>query len=165
MYFTVHPKAPIFVVSKVVVQNQNSHDHLSDPPKYHITLTSENPNGGLGIIYQDGGSSKLSFKKQEIAAGKPPSLYQDNNEIRAIRFDLAGLDDVVLPHAILKSMKDNKPSKKSSVSLSLSVNAQVKTKVGLITSWNMNMAITCNFKVSSLAKNIRVLSQECQTKL
>ncbi|OVA07619.1 hypothetical protein BVC80_8349g1 [Macleaya cordata] len=166
IYFSINPKSPTFVVSKVIVQNQNSHNHLSDPPQYHITLSSENPNEGMGIIYQDGGSSKLSFKQKEIATGKPPSLYQGNKDIKAIRFDLTGLN-VVLPHEIIKSMKGggNNASKKASVSLSLSVNVPVKMKIAFIKSWNMNMAITCNFRVSSLAKDIHVLSEDCHTKL
>ncbi|XP_026395842.1 NDR1/HIN1-like protein 13 [Papaver somniferum] len=142
IYFTVRPQEPIYLVDKVVVQNQDSSPHR---PQYHITLRSRNPNERMGISYQDGGSATLSYKQSQIAKGNPPSLYQDNKETKNIRIDLKSLH-IVLPHEVLKSMKETTPKANARIALMLRVNVPMTMKIAFIRSWDLNMEITCNFR-------------------
>jgi hypothetical protein len=50
------------------------------------------------------------------------------------------------------------------VTFSLLINVQAQMKMGLLHSGSMKYNISCQITVDTLAKNTRVVSQQCQTK-
>ncbi|TKY60294.1 hypothetical protein E2542_SST17390 [Spatholobus suberectus] len=72
LFFVFKPKAPGFTVSHVAVRgNKNS--------EYEVSLRVKNPNGRLGIGYENGDVSLL-FRETKAATGKFPTLKQRRDE-------------------------------------------------------------------------------------
>ncbi|OVA14612.1 hypothetical protein BVC80_1815g6 [Macleaya cordata] len=154
--YMVQPNSPTFFIEHFVLSNMN--DHLRNHfPKYDIVLKTKNPDSGIGIDYSSGGSASLSFKQQKMATGNPQVLDQGVKETKGFRLVLVG-PNAVLPSEVQKSIKD-----RASISLFLSINVPVKMKIGVLKTWTIDMDISCNLKVNTLAKNTKILSQECHT--
>ncbi|KAK9272446.1 hypothetical protein L1049_002819 [Liquidambar formosana] len=161
-YLYLSPKNPEFSIAGVVVKNRQSSSRQHSQPRYEISLKAKNPNKRMGVYYQGGGGASLAFKKQKIATGKFPALHQEAEHSSTVKVVLTG-SDAALPLEIEKSMKDEKS--KVPVSLALTMNVPVKMIIWMMKTWSMDMAVSCNFRVSTLAKGTRVLSQQCQTQV
>ncbi|KAK9110670.1 hypothetical protein Sjap_018730 [Stephania japonica] len=149
---TLKPKNPTFHIEHFHVKNSSSSSshRFGDMVEYDIGMRSENPNVVWGVDYQDGGRALLSFHKKEIAKGKPSAFSQGSKNSVAFRLVLNGslrsLENSLTPNAILK----------------LSATLPGRLKFVLLKAWSMNMSISCNLKVNSLAEGAKMLSQVCQ---
>lgn len=158
-YIVLKPNDPNFNIEHVVVKNpasNNSH------PDYTITLKAENPNGISSISYEKGGDASLSFKEHKLATGNYPTFNQAYKNSKVFDIVLHG-SKTALPKEIDESLK----SKKSNVHISLSLsmnNVQIKFVIAEMTIATKKIDVSCNLTVDSLAKETRVLSQECNTK-
>ncbi|XP_010269329.1 PREDICTED: uncharacterized protein LOC104606021 [Nelumbo nucifera] len=159
-YAIVQPRSPKFYVHRVSVKKPGSqhgdarsrrhHRHHHQFPQYVITLKAENPNKRMDIFYLKGGHATLSFRKSQIATGKPPTFYLRTKNSTTFRLVLTG-SDVVLPYEIKKNMNDHeskkekrkkkKNKKQSGIELSLSINLPKKKEIGLLQSWTTNEAV------------------------
>lgn len=156
-YLLMKPNPPTIHINKI----STSH-HSSSTPKYHIVLKLKNVNSRMDLSYENGGSAILSQKGHKIAKGKPPSFYQNSNNSTNLQLLLRG-SSKKLPNDIKKSM-EGKGSKKSKVSLSLSISIPLKV-VGAIWTRGMNLDAECDLTVNTLAKGTRVTSQSCHGKI
>ncbi|XP_042517657.1 NDR1/HIN1-like protein 13 [Macadamia integrifolia] len=156
-YFIVQPKKVNFSIQSLLTGNSHKN------PEFDVTLKAENPNGQMGVNCLKGGDASLSFKQNKISTGNPPAFSTEAKTSTRVRLVLSGLKGK-LPSQLQKSMQ-GKGKKKESIALSLLVNIPVKMEIGVLTSWSMNMAVTCDLTVNTLAKGTRVLSQKCQTKI
>lgn len=115
----------------------------------------------MGISYKEGGDVSLSLRRREIASGAYPTFYQAHDNSKEFGISLkASKGD--LPKEVDKSMTNKK--KKVNVTFSLAIHIQARMKMGLLRSGTMKYEVTCRVKVDTLAKNTRVLSQQCETK-
>ncbi|PSR88092.1 Methyltransferase PMT10 [Actinidia chinensis var. chinensis] len=164
MFFS--PKAPEFSITKVLLITtpppQTSHkEHETPPtPTYEISLKADNPNGRMGVSYENGGETSLSFEHKKIAGGKYTSLYQEAKESDIVHLTLDSSDGT-LPSQVEKNMEETKTN--TPVALSLTINVPIKLK-GMV-SWSKDMKVICDFKVSTLASGTHLSSQNCETKV
>ncbi|KAK9134303.1 hypothetical protein Syun_013633 [Stephania yunnanensis] len=149
---TLKPKNPTFRIEHFHLKNSSSSSshHLGSMVEYDISMRSENPNVVWGVDYQDGGSALLSYHKKEIARGKPLAFSQGSKNTVTFRLVLDG------------SLRSAEHSLTSNAILKLSLTLPGRLKFVLLKAWSMNMSISCNLKVNSLAKGAKMLSQACQ---
>ncbi|KAF1865402.1 hypothetical protein Lal_00004776 [Lupinus albus] len=151
----LNPKNPRFSVQRFQLKNS------STQPLYNITLKVNNPNSKVGINYKQGEDVSLSLKQNEIASGTYPSFYQSHDNSKEFRLALkASKGD--LPMQVDKSMMNKK--KKVNVTFTLTIKIHAQMKMGSLRSGTITYEVTCQVKVDTLAKNTRVLSQQCETK-
>ncbi|KAK7282801.1 hypothetical protein RIF29_11867 [Crotalaria pallida] len=148
------PRSPIFSVQHFQLKN-------SSHPIYNITLKVKNPNPKVGIDYKEGGDVSLSLKKKEIASGDYPSFYQAHDDSKEFRLALKASKGT-LPKEVDESMTSMKKKVHLTFKLTIQVPTQMNTWV--LQSGTIIYDVTCQVKVDTLAKNTRVLSQECETK-
>ncbi|CAL0327378.1 unnamed protein product [Lupinus luteus] len=148
------PKSPRFSVQCFQLKN-------STQPLYNITLKVNNPNSKVGINYKQGGDVSLSLKQREIASGTYPSFYQAHDNSREFRLALKASKGK-LPMQVDKSMMNKK--KKVNVTCTLTIKIHAQMKMLSLHSGTIKYEVTCQVKVDTLAKNTRVLSQQCETK-
>lgn len=149
------PKDPRFSIQRF---------HLESKPhlQYNINLQVHNPNSKVGILYKEGGDVSLSLRRQKIASGAYPTFYQAHQNSTMLGVTLKG-STVELPKEVEESMTNGKS--KVHVTFSLTMHVQTQMKMGLLHSGTMKYDVTCHVTVDTLAKNTRVLSQQCETKL
>ncbi|CAL0305552.1 unnamed protein product [Lupinus luteus] len=148
------PKNPKFSIQRFQLKN-------STHPLYNIILKVNNPNSKVGINYKEGGDVSLSLKQREIASGAYPSFYEAHDSSKEIRLALKA-SKYDLPKEVNKSMKNKK--KKVNVTFTLTMKLHAQMKMWSLRSGTITYSITCQVKVDTLAKNTRVISQQCETK-
>nr|XP_043614612.1 NDR1/HIN1-like protein 13 [Erigeron canadensis] len=126
-----------------------------------ITLESTNPNAQTIIIFDNNGKSSLSFKDKKFANGKFPSSKQDPKNSKDIKLTLMSSSNSKLPLEIRKSMNATNVKSQKNVEILLEFRVRVKMKFGKLEMKSKTLSTLCHFKVNNLAKNSRVLSQNC----
>ena len=148
------PKDPRFSTQHFLLQKK-PHSH------YKITLLAQNPNSNVAILYKEGGVISLSLKRQKVASGAYPTFSQSHQN--STQFEVTLKDSTTtLPKEVEESIENDK--KKIHVTFFLSINFQAQMKMGLLRSGTMKYVVSCQVTVDTLAKNSRVVSQQCQTK-
>ncbi|RDY01950.1 NDR1/HIN1-like protein 13, partial [Mucuna pruriens] len=149
------PKDPKFSIQRFKVVESKPH------PKYNVTLSVHNSNSKVGISYKDKSHVSLSLRKHEIASGAYPTFFQDPHDTRALGIVLKG-SKARLPKEVEESITNNK--KKVHLTFSLAIQILAQMKIGLLHSGKMDFDVMCKMNLDTLAKNSRVLSQQCETK-
>lgn len=152
----VKHKKPKFNVEGVLTKSTPLQKH----PEYDITLKAKNPNDQTSFSYDQEGDASLSFKGKEIAKGKYPCFDQGTKKSNDFKMILKSTN-IVLPKEIEKSLKGK--DSKATISLSLTLNAHLKLKVWGLNRGEKKVIVGCNLKLNRLAKNTRIISQQCQT--
>jgi hypothetical protein len=152
-FMVLTPKDPKFVIQHFLLQTKPN-------SQYKITLQAQNPNTNVDILYK-GGDTSLSLKRQNIASSAFPTFSQSHKNSTEFDVSLKGTT-TTLPKEVEESMTNHK--NKLHVTFSLLINVQAQMKMGLLHSGSMKYNISCQVTVDTLAKNTRVVSQQCQTK-
>lgn len=155
LYFLYKPTFPSFSVSSmslVTTHNNNNHSHHL----YKITLTAINPNAGSSVLYHnDAHVSLLSGNKALVGKGQFLGFQQQPDSSSSVNVEVKGVDD--------KTMETNEDDKKSVAFVLEMRDIRVNTLLGGFNFWTMQCNVDCDFKVNSLTKQTRVLSQQCTT--
>ncbi|KAI3757377.1 hypothetical protein L6452_04914 [Arctium lappa] len=151
---------PRFSVKRVRVTTTKLGKTRQQKHEFDITLASRNPNAHTIIAFDDHGKSSLSFKDKKFANGNFPSSEQNPKNSKDVKLTLTSSSKTKLPTEIQKSMNESVKSQKN-VEMLLEFRVAVKMKVGTLEMKSKTISMLCHFKVNKLAKNSRVLSQDC----
>ena len=146
LFFIFNPTGPTFSITHFAVKN------VSRLPHYEISLRVKNPNQRLGIIYENSEVS-MHFEDSVVGRGKFPRLLEQGR------------------HASTQFMVDVRrtnrafPPKRlqTPVTFELDMNIRLRITAAGLNTWVMKSNVVCEFKVSNLVNNTRILSQECDT--
>ncbi|XP_010926522.1 NDR1/HIN1-like protein 13 [Elaeis guineensis] len=155
----VGPADPSFSVSRLVLRNPNPRAGSPWKPEYHFTMRVENPSLRMGYSYGAGGKAVLAHDGADIAVGKTKAFDQGYQNTTTFQLVLRR-SRMVLPKQIQRSLKGSKDV----IPMSLVIEFSVGKTIGGMVMGSKNMDVTCDIKASGLAKEARVVSQECQTK-
>ncbi|XP_027364459.1 NDR1/HIN1-like protein 13 [Abrus precatorius] len=153
LYFIFNPTGPTFSVSDVVVKNLGN---KNSRPQYEVSLRAKNPNQRMGIDYANGDVWML-FEETKVATGRYPMMEQDRNESSTVKVELTGSNGA-LPKGMNSGIKSNK-----TLPLKLEMKLGVRIQAGGLETWTMKANVACEFEVSGLGSDTRVLSQQCDT--
>ncbi|KAL4557620.1 hypothetical protein LXL04_035805 [Taraxacum kok-saghyz] len=128
---------------------------------FDITLASKNPNAHTIIAFDDHGKAALSFKYRRFAIGKFPSSEQNPKHSKDVKLILTSKSHTKLPMEIRKSMNETTGKSKRYVEMLLEFRVPVKMKIGALKMKSKTISVLCHLKVNNLAKNPRILSQNC----
>lgn len=167
LYLVLSPKGPKFSVIKVVVVIKNSKSSTTiknkhPRPSYEISLVGKNPNTRIGFDYETSEEVSLLFGGKEIANGKFPAFHQERDNSTKLKLVLTNSNNAGLPHEMEKTMNETKS--KGPVSLALEMDVKMKMEFWIIKTWTINFKTNCDFKVSTLGPDSRVVSQKCHCK-
>lgn len=164
LYLVLSPNGPMFSVLKVVViQNPKSSTKSKNKhPSYEISLAAKNPNTRTGFDYETSGGVALLFGGKEIANGKFPAFHQEKDNSTKLKLVMSGSTNAGLPHEMEKTMNETKS--KEPLSLALAMDVRMKMEFWFIKTWIMDSKTNCDFKVSTLGPDSRVVSQKCHSK-
>lgn len=123
-------------------------------PQYEVSLRARNPNEKLAIEYQDGDVSLL-FDDTKVAEGKFPTLEQGRGEASEVTVELTGSSG-----ALPRRMNGGD----AAVDLKLEIKLAIRIRTAGLETWGMSSNVACQFKVSGLGNDTRILSQQCDTK-
>ncbi|KAI3762193.1 hypothetical protein L1987_52617 [Smallanthus sonchifolius] len=129
--------------------------------EFDITLASKNPNAHTIILFGDHGKTSLSFKDKKFAKGKFPSSKQDPKNSKDVKLALTRFSNTKLPQEIQTSMNETSKKTQKHVEILLVFRVPVKMKIGILQVKSKTLSMLCHFKVNNLAKNSRILSQDC----
>ncbi|KAF3441041.1 hypothetical protein FNV43_RR19327 [Rhamnella rubrinervis] len=164
LYLILSPNGPMFSVLKVVVvlKNPNSSSNSKDKhPSYEISLVAKNPNTRTGFDYEASEDVTLLFGGKEIANGKFPAFHQEKDNSTKLKLVLSGSNNAGFPHETEKTT--NKTKSKEPVSLALAMDVKMKMEFWFIKTWIMDSKTNCDFRVSTLRPESRVVSQKCRS--
>ena len=127
---------------------------------YEITLNVKNPNARMDVSYGGDRYGLLSFNNMKVADGKFEPFSQEAKQSSNLKINLKQSAKVRLP----SEMEDSINSTKSKMAESLGFKMFVTTT---ISSWaktsHKDISVSCTFKVNTLAKDTRVVYQDCST--
>ncbi|KAI3706154.1 hypothetical protein L1987_76412 [Smallanthus sonchifolius] len=129
--------------------------------EFGITLVSKNPNAHTIIIFDDHGKAYLSFKDRKFVKGRFPSSKQDPKNLKDIKLTFTCSSKRKLPLEIRKSMNGTNVKSQKHVEILLEFRVPVTMKIGALQMKSKTLSMLCHFKVNNLAKNSRVISQDC----
>ncbi|KAL5538399.1 hypothetical protein UlMin_043898 [Ulmus minor] len=158
LHFFMNPNEPKFIVSHVIIKKHKSTSHNQ---MYEVSLKAKNPNGKVGIKYEIGGCTLLSFKQRTVAKGKFSTLYQQGNKENNMRVMLEGLH-AALPRELAKNIGERKPKKR--ISLAMAIHVPVTMSFGFLNLWSKEILVDCKFKVSRMGEDrskSKIVSQHC----
>lgn len=144
-----------FLVKKTLRSSQGIVEH-----EFDIWTKAKNPNARSGILYKEGGKTSLSFEQKEVAAGTFPTFYQSKKNMTTSQLVLHGSSDGSSKE-IEESMKGAKS--KPNLAFLLAIKVPARMTVGLFRKQDVNIVVSCNFEVDTLAEGTRILSQQCRT--
>ncbi|KAL7585533.1 NDR1/HIN1-like protein 13 [Lactuca sativa] len=150
---------PRFRVERVRVNTKEK--NRQKKTDFDITLASRNPNAHTIISFDDHGKAALSFKDRRFAIGKFPSSEQSPKNSKDVKLTLTSSSNSKLPMGIRKSMNGTTGKSQRNVEILLEFRVPVKMKVGTLQMKSKTISMLCHFKVNNLAKNPRILSQDC----
>ncbi|XP_028244999.1 NDR1/HIN1-like protein 13 [Glycine soja] len=154
LYFIFSPAGPKFTVSHVAV-NRNNKNSQGAAAQYEVSLRARNPNEKLAIQYQEGDVSLLLFDESKVAEGKFPTLEQGGGEASEVKLELTGSSG-----AFPRGMHGGD----AAVDLKLEIKLAIRIRTAGLETWGMSSNVACQFKVSGLGNDTRILSQQCDTK-
>ncbi|KAJ1398649.1 hypothetical protein SESBI_30974 [Sesbania bispinosa] len=146
LFFIFNPSGPTFSITHVVLNTPKNHS----PPQYEISLRAKNSNERLGIVYENS-EVVLLFEDNKVATGKFPALEQDRDASTPVKVELMGRNGLL-------------PKQNKVVRLNLDMRLTVRIIAGGLKLWTMKANVVCEFEVSNLGDNTRILSQQCDTK-
>ncbi|XP_008782129.2 NDR1/HIN1-like protein 13 [Phoenix dactylifera] len=156
----VRPADPSFSVIRLVLKNPNPRaGSLIPKPEYDLTMRVENPSLRMGYSYGAGGKAILAHQGANIAVGKTQALDQGYENTTTFHLVLQG-SHIVLPKQIQSSLQGSKDV----IPMSLMIEFSVGKTIGGMVMGSKSMDVACDIEVSGLAKEARVVSQECETK-
>ncbi|XP_010917110.1 NDR1/HIN1-like protein 13 [Elaeis guineensis] len=158
-FLVVRPADPFFSVTRLVLKNPNPRGGSPPKPEYDFTMRVDNPSLRMGYSYEAGGKAILAHHGAGIAVGKTKAFHQGYQNTTTFQLALKG-SHVLLPKQIQSSLKGSKDV----IPLSLMIEFSVRKTVGELEMGNKSMDVTCDIKVSGLAKEARIASQECKSK-
>ncbi|XP_076947949.1 NDR1/HIN1-like protein 13 [Bidens hawaiensis] len=129
--------------------------------EFNITLASKNPNAHTIILFDYHGKTSLSFNDKKIANGEFPSSKQDPRNSKAVNLALTSFSNTELPMEIQTSLNEPNKNSEKHVEALLEFWVPVKMKIGILEVKSKTLSILCHFKVDNLAKDSRILSQDC----
>ncbi|XVF17219.1 hypothetical protein REPUB_Repub10bG0100800 [Reevesia pubescens] len=160
IYYSFTPKAPVFSVSKLHVQQHKD----GSPPTYDVTLKVKNPNEKMGIKYGSvDADAKQTFWTKTLGFGQFPSLHQNAGDSNVVHVKINGPKSQTMPPNVQRSMNDK--TTKDHITLVLKFNSPLLLNVRIFKFWSRDMNVKCNFRVSTKGKRTKILVQDCKTKL
>uniref|UniRef100_A0A7N0ULY1 Late embryogenesis abundant protein LEA-2 subgroup domain-containing protein n=1 Tax=Kalanchoe fedtschenkoi TaxID=63787 RepID=A0A7N0ULY1_KALFE len=151
--FVLRSESPKFQLTRFSATNSTK----SHKPgtKFSLEMRAENPNDQTILTFQSGGETRLSYNHDKIAYGDTPELELGHEKSAAFRFSLDGAK-----YKLPSSTGD--ASRKGKIALTLSVNVPMRVRSGWVKSVASTLSILCDFKVDSLSKASKILTQECR---
>ncbi|KAF8023475.1 hypothetical protein BT93_F0855 [Corymbia citriodora subsp. variegata] len=157
----IKTKDPVFCIDHFLVKNTSRSSQGKVEHEFDLRTKAKNPNAGSGILYKEGGKSSLMFDQKEVAAGTFPTFYQSKKNTTTSQLVLHDFSDGSSKE-IQESMKGAKS--KPNLAFSLAIKVSARMTVGLFRKQDVNIVVSCNFEVDTLAEGTRILSQQCHTK-
>ncbi|XP_074369393.1 NDR1/HIN1-like protein 13 [Apium graveolens] len=153
------PEIPEFEITQFRVDpTPPSHDKKQPKHVYEITLNVKNPNPRMDVSYGGDRYGLLSFEHRKVADGKFEPFSQEAEHSSNLKINLKQSAKVELPSEMEKSMNSTKSKMAESLGfkmfVSLTISSWAKTS-------HKDISVTCTFKVNTLAKDTRIVYQEC----
>ncbi|WOG93727.1 hypothetical protein DCAR_0313014 [Daucus carota subsp. sativus] len=130
--------------------------------EYEITLNVKNPNARMEVSYGGDRYGLLSFDQKKVADGKFEPFSQEAEKSSNLTINLKERAQGQLPSEMESSMNSNKTKKAESLGFKMFVTAT-------ISSWaktsHREITVPCTFKVNTLAKDTRIIYQDCSTEV
>ncbi|EHA8590449.1 NDR1/HIN1-like protein 13 [Cocos nucifera] len=158
-FLVVRPADPSFSVTRLMLKNPNPRSGSPRKPEYDVTMRVDNPSLRMGYSYEAGGKAILAHHGVEIAVGKMKAFDQGYQNTITFQLALKG-SHISLPKQIRSSLKGSKDV----IPLSLMIEFSVSKTVGELEMGNKSLDVTCDIKVSGLAREARIVSQKCKSK-
>lgn len=158
------PEIPEFEITKfrVIPTPPASHDKKQPKHGYEITLNVKNPNPRMVVFYGGDRYGLLSFEHVKVADGKFEPFAQKAEHSSNLKINLKQSAKVELPSEMEKSMNSTKSKMAESLGfkmfLSTTISSWAKTS-------HKDVSVICTFKVTTLAKDPRIVYQECSTEV
>lgn len=119
---------------------------------------SRNGNGKFGIYYEKGSTVDVFYEDVDLCKGGLPVFYQPAKNVTVVKTVLTG-SKIQLTSGIRKEMRDHLSEK--ILPFKLKIRAPVKTKIGSVKTWTINVNINCYVTVDKLTAPSRIVSSKC----
>ncbi|XP_074276739.1 NDR1/HIN1-like protein 13 [Silene latifolia] len=163
LYLVYHPKKPTYNITSVHVKGVNlttsNADATTITPVFNVTVKINNPNGKIGIYYEQGSEVSVYRDGVNLCEGKLPAFYQPPNSVTVLSTELSGAGMVLSKAARDKLMNQQKDGK---VPLEMDASIPVKVKLGSVKFWTFTVKVTCDVTLSALTANAKVVSKNCK---
>jgi Late embryogenesis abundant protein len=163
-YILYKPKIPKYTISSLSVNKFN----ISMPntfifaPDFEATVTAENPNSKISIYYEVGSHITVYYKDVSLANGAWPKFYQPENNVTKLVVPVNGSGirlSTLIHDDILRNQKSG------AIPLNLDMKVPVKIKAGSITTWTINVFVSCDVTVDKLAVGSTIVNKSCSVKV
>lgn len=163
-YLFYKPKIPKYTINSLAVKNFNISmpDTFLFSPEFEATVTAENPNSKISIYYEDDSDITVHYKDIPLGHGAWPKFYQPENNVTKLVVLVKG-SGIRLSKSTHDEILQNQKS--GAVPLSLDMKVPVKIKAGSITTWTINVFISCDVTVNKLAVGSTIVNKSCSVKV
>ncbi|CAN8300921.1 unnamed protein product [Cochlearia groenlandica] len=162
LYLVYKPHKPIFAVSGFSVAGINLNSSAPLSPVIGIKLRSNNVNGKLGLIYEEGAAAEVFYGGIKLGNGEFTAFKQPAENVTVIVTALKG-SRIQLTSSSRKEL--TALEKKGKVPFDLRVKAPVKFNVGAVNTWTMTVTVDCEISVDKLTASASVMTENCETGL
>ncbi|GMH07131.1 hypothetical protein Nepgr_008971 [Nepenthes gracilis] len=158
-YLIYQPKSPAYSVDSISIRGINlTSSAATISPAFNVTLRAENPNGKLGIYYEEGSSVSIYHNDVEFSHGALPAFYQSPENVTMVSTELIQ-PAIVLSRSARESLLTEQQSGK--VPLNMNVEMPAKIQIGAVTTWTVNVKLSCAVTVNGLTTTAKVVSKAC----
>ncbi|KAJ6846266.1 uncharacterized protein M6B38_279485 [Iris pallida] len=160
LYAVFDPKIPKYSVDRLRVAAFDVDANLTARATFAVTVTARNPNGRIGIYYEEGSRLSVLYSGLGLCAGSFPVFYQGHRNTSAVTVALAGAAQVGgdLTAALQRQQRTG------SVPLEFRGSVPVRVKFGALKLRKMTSKVRCDLVVDSLSANnqIGIKSSSCK---
>jgi Late embryogenesis abundant protein len=163
-YLFCKPKIPKYTIDSLAVKNFNISmlNTFIFSPEFEAIVTAENPNSKISIYYEAGSAILVYYKDVPLANGAWPKFYQPENNVTKLIVPVKG-SGISLSKSIHDEILQNQKS--GVMPLNLDMKVPVKIKAGFITTWTINIFVSCDVTVDKLAIDSTIIDKSCNVKV
>lgn len=164
-YLIYKPKMPKYTINSLAVKNFNVSmpNILTFSPEFVATVTAQNPNSKISIYYEGGSGITVYYKSVPLANGAWPRFHQPENNVTELIVPVKG-SGIRLATSMHDEILQNQNS--GAVPLNLNMKVPVKIKAGPITTWTINVFVSCDVTVDKLVSaGSTIVHKSCSVKV
>ncbi|KAI5660815.1 hypothetical protein M9H77_20138 [Catharanthus roseus] len=151
-YAVYDPKIPSYNVSNFKVKAFDVQPDFSLKTAFLVTVKAENPNSGIGFIYEKDSFIDVVYEDSSLCSGNLPNFRQPPKNTTFFEVELKGQSE--FGSGLQQAYQDSK--KKGRIPLLVRVKAPVKVVVNEVASRPLIVFVNCSLVVDNLSPNKKI---------